>query len=237
MPNTALREARERARLSQTDLARIVQETGFKRGKPNGCHKGTVQRWERGAVPQPHYILLLEDVLKQPAASLGFADVDLGVDRERALTEAGLGSVSAALDPSEYDGPLTGVWRSEYSYYSSSRDATFTSRHYVTVFQRGARLIVHSVRGASSRVSMDMSVNGQVVTGTWTEQTQESGYYSGAVYYGCLQMLLDPTGHRMAGKWVGFGRDMSVNTDAWSLTLVDSEVDEAAVERWNREPA
>jgi hypothetical protein len=49
-------------------------------------------------------------------------------------------------------------------------------------------------------------------------------------------MLLEPTGHRMAGKWVGFGRDMTVNTDAWSLTLVDADVDEAAIERWNGEP-
>jgi hypothetical protein len=27
-----------------------------------------------------------------------------------------------------------------------------------------------------------------------------------------------------------------VNTDAWSLTLVDSAVDAEAYERWNREP-
>jgi hypothetical protein len=81
-----------------------------------------------------------------------------------------------------------------------------------------------------------MHVNGQVVTGNWWEQTQEAGYYAGAVYYGAIQMLLDTTGRRMAGQWVGFGRDMAVNTGPWSLTLIDSQVDAAAVERWNREP-
>jgi hypothetical protein len=105
------------------------------------------------------------------------------------------------------------------------------------VLHRATQLIVRSLPASASQVSMDLSVNGQVVTGTWAERTRKDGYYQGAPYYGAIQMLLDPTGRRMAGKWVGFGRDMTVNTDAWSLTLVDSEVDEAAVERWNREPA
>lgn len=225
-----------KAHVSQDGLARLIREKGFQAGKPNGCNKATVQRWERGAIPQPHYVLLLENVLGQPAASLGFADVELGVDRDRALAEAGMDAPFALPDAGEYGGEHTGIWLSSYDYYSSSRDQTFTSKHHVMVLHRGARLLVHSLPACNSRVSMELSVNGQVVTGTWAEQTQQDGYYQGAPYYGALQMLLDPTGRRMAGKWVGFGRDMSVNTDAWSLTLVDSSVDEAAVERWNREP-
>jgi transcriptional regulator with XRE-family HTH domain len=236
MPNTALREARRRARMSQDDLARNVREAGFKMGSPNACGKVTVQRWEKGATPQPRYLLILEAVLGQPAANLGFADAELGVDRDRALTEAGMNAPFSLPTAGEYDGERTGIWLSSYDYYSSSRDATFSSKHYVMVLHRGARLLVHSLPACSSRVSMELSVNGQVVTGSWAERTQEGGYYGGAPYYGAIQMLLDPTGRRMQGKWVGFGRDMTVNTDAWSLTLVDSAVDAAAYERWNREP-
>jgi hypothetical protein len=54
-----------------------------------------------------------------------------------------------------------------------------------------------------SRVLMDLTANGQVLTGTWTEETNPAGYYQGAVYR-CLQLLLEPTGRKMTGKWVGF---------------------------------
>lgn len=238
MVNTALREARVRNHLSQTDLARRIRELGFRTGDPNGCTRVMVQRWESGKVqrPQPRYLLALESILGQPAQNLGFADIELGVDRDQALAEAGMNAPFTLPVPGEYGGERTGIWLSSYDYYSSSRGATFSSRHHVMVLHRGTRLIVHSLPACASRVSMELSVNGQVVTGTWAEQTQKEGYYQGAPYYGAIQMLLDPTGRRMAGKWVGFGRDTTVNTDAWSLTLVDSAIDAAAYERWNREP-
>lgn len=236
MTNAALRNARLRAHLSQDDLARRIRESGFRGGDPNGCTRVMVQRWESGKVrrPQPRYLLALESVLGQPAGNLGFADIDLGVDRMRSLADAGLDAVLPLPDPAESYGPLTGIWLSAYEYESSSRGKTYTSKHHVLVLQRGARLTVRALPASSSQVSLDMSVNGQVVTGTWTEETERGGYYSGAVYYGAIQMLQDPTGRRMAGKWVGFGRDMTVNTGGWSLTLVDASVGEAAVERWNK---
>jgi transcriptional regulator with XRE-family HTH domain len=236
--NAALRTARIRARMSQDDLARRIREAGFRAGDPNGCTRGMVQRWESGKVhcPQPRYLLALENVLGRPAESLGYADAALGVDRARVVADAGLDTPQPLPDRAFYDGEHTGIWLSEYEYRSSSRDGTFTSRHHVTVLHRGALMIVRSVPASASHVQMEMSVNGQVVTGNWTERTRVDGYYAGAVYFGALQVLLEPTGRRMAGKWVGFGRDMSVNTGAWSLTLVDSGVDEAAYERWNREP-
>lgn len=237
MVNTALLQARKRAHMSQEEAARQIREWGFKAGRPNGCTRNTYQRWEvGGTMPQPHYILALESVFGQPAANLGFADVALGVDRDRALTEAGMDTPFTVPAAGEYDGEHTGIWLSSYDYYSSSRGGTFSGRHYAVVLHRGARLLVHSLPASYSRMSMELSVNGQVVTGTWTERTNEKGYYAGGTYYGAIQMLLDPTGRRMAGKWVGFGRDMDVNTDAWSLTLVDKDTGAAAVSRWNREP-
>ena len=83
---------------------------------------------------------------------------------------------------------------------------------------------------------MELSVNGQVITGSWAEETERGGYYSGAMYYGSIQMLLDVTGRRISGKWVGFGRDMTVNTDTWSLTFVDAKVDDKAVKQWDKTP-
>jgi hypothetical protein len=81
---------------------------------------------------------------------------------------------------------------------------------------------------------MDMTVDGQVVTGTWTEQTDASGYYQGSVYHGAIQMLLEPTGHRMSGKWAGFGREFEINTGPWTLELVTADTAREAMERYDR---
>jgi transcriptional regulator with XRE-family HTH domain len=237
--NLALRQARERANLSQTDLARRIREYGFTVGDPNGCSRNMVQRWESGQTrcPQGRYLLALEAVLGQPAASLGFADQRYGMDRRKALADAGLDQGLPLPEPAGQYGPLSGIWLSAYQYYSSGRGQSFTGTHHVLVLQRGARLMARSLpRAAGSLLSLDMSANGQVITGTWTEQTDPAGYYKGAVYHGAIQLLAEPSGHRMTGRWIGFGRDLEINDGPWTLTLVDSQITPDAVERWNREP-
>lgn len=239
MANIALREARIRAHMSQSDLARSIREAGFRSGDPNGCTREMVQRWESGKVrrPQGRYLLALESVLGQPAANLGFdADVRHGMDRAHALAEAGLDSALPLPEPGGSYGPLSGIWLSAYTYESSGRGQTYTSQHYVMVLQRGARLMVRSLPASESQLSMDLSVNGRVTTGTWTEQTRGDGYYRGAVYHGALQMLEQEDGRLLAGQWVGFGKEGEINHGPWSLTLVDEHVDADAVKRWNRVP-
>jgi transcriptional regulator with XRE-family HTH domain len=238
MANVALREARIRAHMSQTELARQIREAGFKSGDANGCSSRMVQRWESGKTrrPQARYLLALENVLGRPVESLGFdADVRHGMDRALALSDAGLDSMLPLPEPAASYGPLTGIWLSSYEYYSSGRDQTYTSKHFVMLLQRGARLIVRALPASASQVSMDLGVNGQVITGTWAERTQEGGYYRGAAYTGAIQLLEESAEH-LTGKWVGFGKESEVNTVAWSLSLVDDHVDEEAVERWNRTP-
>ena len=238
MANVALREARVRAHLSQTELARRIREAGFTSGDANGCTVRMVQRWESGETrrPRPNYLLALENVLGLPVESLGFdADVRHGMDRAIALSEAGLDTVLPLPEPAASYGPLTGIWLSSYDYYSSGRNQTYTSRHYVMLLQRGGRLIVRALPSSASQVSMDLGVNGQVITGTWAERTQEGGYYRGAAYTGAIQ-LLEESAERLNGVWVGFGKESEINTGPWSLTLVDEHVDADAVERWDRVP-
>lgn len=175
MANTALREARRRANLSQYDLARQIREAGHMLGDPNGCTREMVQRWESGRVrrPQGRYLIALEHVFGLPVASLGFdADIRYGMNRTRIISEAGLETAMPLPEPAESYGPLSGIWLSAYTYESSGRGQTFISRHYVMVLQRGARLMVRSLPASESQLSMDLSVNGQVTTGTWTEQRQ-----------------------------------------------------------------
>jgi transcriptional regulator with XRE-family HTH domain len=103
--NTALMQARTRAGLSQPALARRVRETGAKLGYPNGCTKASISRWEaHGTVPQAHYLVILEEVLGQPAASLGFNAASLGFNGEM----TGPQTFTASM--------LTGLWVTTYAF-------------------------------------------------------------------------------------------------------------------------
>ena len=236
-PNTALRAIRASRFWSQEDLARAVREAGERAGEPNQCDKRLVQRWESGQVRQPRgaYARALEAATGQPIGNLGFqpADQRYGLDRSQAL------DLAAELLPEPKGvpaGPLSGIWRSRYEYVSSGRgNEAYVSEHYGVLLHRGQRLQFRSLPDtADGRVLMDMTANGQVITGTWTEQTDSSGYYQGSVYHGAIQMLLEPTGHRMSGQWVGFGRDFDLNTGPWSLELVTADTGQAALAEYNR---
>jgi transcriptional regulator with XRE-family HTH domain len=236
-PNTALRQARLALRLSQDEMAVAIRDAGQRLGTPNGCSKRLVQRWEAGevALPRAVYIRALEYVTGKPVASLGFdsAAERYGLDPDTVLTSRS-GPWIPLADPKAQPGPLTGIWLSSYEYESTGRDATFTSQHYVAVVQHGARLQVRSMPGSQSRAMMDLTANGQVLTGTWTEETNPAGYYHGAVYHGAIQLLLEPTGRRMTGRWVGFGRDFDLNTGPWSLELVTSSVTDETMKEYSK---
>jgi transcriptional regulator with XRE-family HTH domain len=237
--NAALITARKRAGLSQDGLASLIQEVGHKLGRPNECNRANIHRWENGTQPQPFYVLLLESALGMPAASLGFAYAEYGMDRDEMLADAGLDVMVPIPEPSaRYGyGPLTGVWLSHYEYHSSSRDATFASEHYVMILQRGAHLNIRSLPKQSSRLSLTLSVNGRMTKGTWTEHTSEGGYYHGSVYDGTIQLEINQTGDRMKGRWLGFGRDPGeINDGPWQFTRVDEKVDRETLVKWDRSP-
>jgi len=241
-PNAALRAVRQSMRMSQDELARAVRQAGDHAGEPNDCTKRLVQRWEAGLVTTPRgpYARALESVTGQPLENLGFASAEAryGLNRRQAMGMAAALAIPLPEGKTSAQGPLTGIWRSRYEYVSSGRSGeTFADEHYVVILHRGVKVQVRSLpESAPSRLVMDLTANGQVITGTWTEETNPEGYYQGAVYHGAIQMLLEPTGHKMSGKWVGFGRDFDLNTGPWALELVSSDVGKDAQRRYNRRP-
>lgn len=246
-PNATLRAVRMGMLMSQDDFARALRAAGARAGTPNDANKRLVQRWEAGAItaPRPAYARALEAVTGMPIDSLGFA---VPVPRAR-LAENGHGghdletpggaaaqtNTSAAHAAAR--GNHSGVWLSRYEYFSSGRGDSFTGLHYVVILQHGDRLTVRSLPGSSdSPLTMDLTVDGNVVTGTWVEQTTNEGYYRGARYHGAIQMLVEPTGRRMTGKWVGFGKEMDVNTGPWELIFQDASTNKATLDSYNKPP-
>jgi hypothetical protein len=235
--------------LSQDDFARAIREAGNRAGQPNGATKRLIQRWEAGEIvaPRPVYARALEAVTGRPIASLGF---DLPLPMARVASDGAGGhdvcgdgaaeipSRPASAASTAPAGQYGGVWLSRYEYHSSSRDGSFAGLHYVVVLQHGNRLTVRSLpESAAGQLSMDLTVDGNVLTGTWVEDTNPAGHYKGARYHGAIQLLAEPTGRRLAGKWVGFGREMDVNTGPWTLTFETADTGKNTLAKYNEPPA
>ncbi|MFE3441650.1 helix-turn-helix transcriptional regulator [Nocardia sp. NPDC059180] len=245
-PNTALRAARTARLMSQDDLARALRDAGCA-----SATKRLVQRWESGTTthPRPSHAQALERVMKLPIESLGFGAVRMGravggLDDNSHDVESAIGappdgpSGPAPTAAARIAGDYSGVWLSRYEYYSSGRDSTFTVAHYAVVLHHGAQITVRSLPGSSpSVIEMDLTLDGNVATGTWAERTAVDGYYRGARYHGAVQLLADPTGNRMAGKWIGFGKDFEINSGPWELVLQDPSTGKATIDAYQRPPA
>ncbi len=248
-PNSALQAARLSLQMSQDDLARAVRAAGERIGRPNSANKRLIQRWEAGTVTAPHpaYARALEAVTGLPLATLGFTvpqarvadDGHGGHDLEDSPTGIPAGGRATAPRTA----PATnyaGIWLSRYEFFSSGRGESFTGAHFVVLIQHGNVLTGRSLPNASlnpeSPLTLDLTVDGSVITGTWTEQTASDGYYRGARYHGVLQLLVEPTGRRMAGKWVGFGKEMDVNTGPWELVFQDASTTKTVIDSYSRPP-
>ncbi|MFC7243219.1 helix-turn-helix domain-containing protein [Catellatospora aurea] len=245
-PNATLRAVRMGMLMSQDDFARAIRDAGRRAGVPNDANKRLVQRWESGVIvtPRPTYARALEVVTGLPISALGFSlmvpNPPASADGADTATEPKVPAQPMPNLPrasAVSGGNHSGIWLSRYEYHSSGREGTFVGVHYVVVLQHGDRLTVRSLPGSSdSPLTLDLTVDGNVVTGTWVEQTAADGYYRGARYHGAIQLLVEPTGRRMAGQWVGFGKEMDVNTGPWELVFQEASTNKAAMDRYNRPP-
>jgi transcriptional regulator with XRE-family HTH domain len=231
--NLALVAARVARNLTQEEAAALVEVT-----------KRTWQRWEDADPPrpQPAQVRSLQDTLGLPVEQLGFPP-----DRNRFVVEDGRGGHDLEVRfppiftaPVHRPGPpasdYSGIWLSRYEYFSSSRGETHVGQHYVVLQQDGSAASVRSLLGsAASAMGMDLIIDGVILTGTWVEDTDKTGYYRGRRYVGGIQLVADPSGARLAGKWVGHGKDGEVNTGPWCLNY-QAAVTKANIAEYDRLP-
>ena len=231
---TAIRNARLSLGYSQDELAQRLREHGHP-----SVAKRTVQRWEHpinATHPRRHFVLAL-------AAILGISPEDLGPpvvqDSDGARHVRAWTSFSPPTEDSqvarESDGRLPGLWLSRYQYWSTGRQRPYISQYHVILVQNGTSVTVESLPyGVDPRLVLDLTVEGNVVTGTWDEYTDPHGHYLGERRWGALQFLMTPSHRYMFGKWVGWGSGNVVNSGPWDLTWLGADTSTEALAPYQR---
>lgn len=190
------------------------------------------------------------DVHELGRLSATFAQqVDCNVDRRALLLKLAAGLSLAAVapamstfeadaaqvtTPSAVDDRFAGIWHSKYTYYSSGRQSELVGEHYVVLNHQGGHVSGQSLPNSlNSLLTVDFSVADSVATGTWVERTSPTGYYNGAVYRGAIQLLIDPTGRQMTGRWLGFDKESNINSGDWELALVSASTSRTAIREFH----
>lgn len=126
---------------------------------------------------------------------------------------------------------FSGIWRSHYRYPSTSRKTDFDGKHLVRVHQYDKQLIIESIpeKINKSYLMLHLTLNGGVATGSWQEETNPTGYYKGAVYYGAIQVVVSDDKKRMDGKWLGFGKDMEVEVGPWMFSYIGEDMPKGVI--------
>ncbi len=155
------------------------------------------------------------------------------------LSLAAANPVLATLSPEPGAAPasahdLAGIWHSSYTYTSSRRGGEFTGEHFVVLRHSSGGLAGHSLPAKeNSELTLCLSLERAIATGTWTERTAPGGYYHGATYHGTIQLVVDPLGRTMTGKWLGFSKEFKVNSGAWTLSRVEDSTSKRAQQRYH----
>ena len=129
---------------------------------------------------------------------------------------------------------LTGMWHSHYVYRSSSReDKEFESEHYLVLKQDADMVVAESLPNTErSHVRLLLQIDGSIASGTWTERTSPVKYYRGATYHGVIQMVIDPRGRRLKGKWLGFDTEFNIQVGDWTLTWLEGAIDDDTLKQY-----
>jgi transcriptional regulator with XRE-family HTH domain len=229
--NVAFAAARTARNLTQEELAEYL-----------GVAKRTVTRWENGVGgrPQAVHVRKLQDAMGIPVERLGFP-----ADKNAVVLDDGQGGHDLAMRFPPITAPArapasdySGIWLSRYEYFSSSREQLFSGQHFVVLQQVGADARVRSLlNSANSTLAMDLTVSGVILNGTWVEDTDKTGYYRGKTYVGAVHLIADPSGSRLAGKWVGHGKNAGeVNTGVWRLDYQAPATSRTTVDSYDRLP-
>lgn len=109
-------------------------------------------------------------------------------------------------DALTFDGSKT--WQSTHWYPSADDVGEEQCTHTVSAHRRGNKWVLESLPDDDkSHMVVNLTLNGKLATGSWSEDTLVGSEYEGMTYSGAMQLLVSDDGKQMDGKWVGIGRE------------------------------
>lgn len=116
-----------------------------------------------------------------------------------------------------------GTWHCCYYFPSNTHAGEDISEYDVRIDRKGDGFVLHSLENdEKSYMLARFTVEANMATGTWLENTSPHGEFKGMVYSGVFQLLISDDMRRMTGKWVGVGREVTgpqIYAGRWELEL------------------
>lgn len=125
---------------------------------------------------------------------------------------------------------LGGIWLSEYKYPSQDpQPGIYPGKHYVVFTQVGSVIMGSSVpHSEGSELKLDLQIHDDdLIIGTWAEKTSK-----GLHYHGSINLIIEPSGTRLQGKWLGFDRRRTINTGPWTFTFQERDLSDQAKQKY-----
>jgi hypothetical protein len=119
---------------------------------------------------------------------------------------------------------FSGVWHSKYTYKNALEPQGGASQHDVRMYKMGNQIVVQSTPNAEgSYLIMRLTLDDNLLTGTWNEQTSPTGLYKGQNYYGAVQLIIDPDGNRIHGKNSLYNHEMEIISGDWEMVRTNKK--------------
>jgi hypothetical protein len=118
---------------------------------------------------------------------------------------------------------FSGAWQSIHWYPTKNDDAEESSTYHMVAHQTGHDIVFQSLpMDDGSYMLIRLSVDGDVATGTWYENTSPKGDFAEVMYSGAGQLIISKDKRSMEGLWAGAGMDHKsgqprVYTGRWEL--------------------
>jgi len=228
---TKLRNARVGLGLSQDELAAELRQLGAA-----SASKRHVQRWENGVIPGRHYARYLSAIFGVTPDDLGLPAVVEDGDGARHVRAWSPFTPPPGSDAAPAsDGRLPGVWLSRYQYFSTGRSGLYISQHHMVLTREGTSVSLDSLPlGVAPAMTINLTMDGQVLTGAFEERTDPRGHYLGERRWGALQLIVTPNRRYMYGKWCAWGSGQRINTGPWELTWITADTSAESLDSYSR---
>ncbi len=122
-----------------------------------------------------------------------------------------------------------GRWQCTYWFPSNRFVGDEPSKYYMRSREEGDTLVFESEPNEEgSHMVVRLTIEDDIATGTWYENTAPNDEFKGATYSGTGQLTIDPKTRYLEGKWAGAGYDRKLGkkriySGNWEIVPIEEQ--------------